>query len=270
MWHWSIRNGVRTSYEIGMEKSVTRWAKLRVATSLLFSFDCFNLSLGIPLNVYVLLVILFLNKKLCKLPHYIIQLNAMLCNYLTLLNDGIEAAYYFNPGNDQLCHSFVYTMSIAPNAFIFNVFLSVVNQLLTITKPQWHSTNVTPRRVVFWSLILNSFLIVLLDRVYVFGVEQVRCAYQKHHILALGITYYTLFASSAFLIWTIRAKTRPDQTDNNPNNSPNAIDTENGETDSIINAVQDSFGINKGKRIGPQVGQRSHSRPFTSDCGYDN
>ena len=100
----------------------------------IFSFDCFNLSLGIPLNVYVILVILFLtNKRFRKQPHYIIQLNAMLCNLLTLLNDGIEAAYYFNPGSDQLCHSFVYTMSIAPYAFIFNVFLSVViNQLLTI------------------------------------------------------------------------------------------------------------------------------------------
>jgi len=102
-------------------------------------------------------------------------------------------------------------MSIAPNAFIFNVFLSVVNQLLSIKKPQWHSTNVTPRRVVFWSLvILISFLIVLLDWVCVFGVEPVRCAYQNHHILALGISYYTMFASSAFLIRTIQAKTRPD------------------------------------------------------------
>ena len=52
-------------------------------------------------------------------------------------------------------------MRIAPNAF--NIAMSLANQLLTITLTQWHSTHVTPRRVVFWSLVLSSLLIVLLD-----------------------------------------------------------------------------------------------------------
>jgi len=99
----------------------------------IFSFDYFNLSLGIPLNVYLVLVILFLNKN--SVNSLITLSNWMRCcaiSWLCLTVRGIEAAYYFNPGNDQLCHSFVYTMSIAPNAFIFNVFLSVVNQFSTI------------------------------------------------------------------------------------------------------------------------------------------
>ena len=68
-------------------------------SALIFYYDCFNCSIGLVLNLYVVLVILFLNKHLRKQSHYIIQLSALLSNLWTLLNDSItsRAAYYLNP-----------------------------------------------------------------------------------------------------------------------------------------------------------------------------
>ena len=53
--------------------------------------------------------------------------------------------------------------------------------------------------VVCWSLILNLSLVLLVNWVYVFGIEPIRCAYQEHRLLTLVGTGCILFFLCIFL-----------------------------------------------------------------------
>ena len=81
--------------------------------------------------------------------------------------------------------------------------LSLMNRLIAVTKPVFHRTKVTPRLVVCWSLILNLSLVLLVNWVYVFGIEPIRCAYQEHHLLTLVGTWFILFFLCIFLAASI-------------------------------------------------------------------
>ena len=91
---------------------------------------------------------------------------------------------------------------------MFNTFLTLVDRTVAITKPQFYKENVTPI-VDISSLLLNFTLVFLLDFVYIFGVEPLRCAYQTPHLLTLIITWFTLFSSCVALASLIYDKTRP-------------------------------------------------------------
>jgi len=174
----------------------------------LVRFDIFNCIIGVILNLYVFIVILFINKHLRKNPKYVLLLNAIVCNYLTLLTDAIEAAYHYWP-SDELCESSVSTFYISTLSLLFTNTLSLANQLVTITKPQWHRDNVTPRLVVAGSLILYFLLSLFINWVYVFGVEPVRCAFQAFHVGTIAVTWFVLFISSAIIAIFIYLKTKP-------------------------------------------------------------
>ena len=81
--------------------------------------------------------------------------------------------------------------------------------LVTITKPQWHRENITPRLVVIGSLILYLMLSLFVNWVYVFGVEPVRCAFQTFHVGTVTVTWFVLFISSAIIAIFIYLKTKP-------------------------------------------------------------
>ena len=140
-------------------------------------FNCINCLLAVPLNLYVALVIL-LDSQLRNQPIYLIKLNTAVCNLLFILfSDVEEVAFYFWP-NETLCHLFIAVFGLSNVFYLFNIFLSLVDQLVAIINPIWHNENVTPTFVIASFLILNSLLTLCLISLFVGSLIPLRCAYQ--------------------------------------------------------------------------------------------
>ena len=113
------------------------------------------------------------------------KINASICSLFTLLTDGFESAYYIEP-SQELCHASVFTLGWSNIFLLFNTLLALIDCWLEMTKPKFYAENVTPMFLVVLSSILNAMLIFLLDWVYIFGVEPVRCAL-PHHLVSTFI-----------------------------------------------------------------------------------
>ena len=126
-----------------------------------------------------------LSSQLRKQPKYLMKINASICSLFTLLTDGFESAYYIEP-SQELCHASVFTLGWSNIFLLFNTLLALIDCWLEMTKPKFYAENVTPMFLVVLSSILNAMLIFLLDWVYIFGVEPVRCAL-PHHLVSTFI-----------------------------------------------------------------------------------
>ena len=149
-----------------------------------FTFNITNSVMALPINFYVVLIIL-LSSQLRKQPKYLMKINASICSLFTLLTDGFESAYYIEP-SQELCHASVFTLGWSNIFLLFNTLLALIDCWLEMTKPKFYAENVTPMFLVVLSSILNAMLIFLLDWVYIFGVEPVRCAL-PHHLVSTFI-----------------------------------------------------------------------------------
>ena len=172
-------------------------------------FNIVNGSLALLVNSYVATIIL-LNNRLRNQPRNVIQLSTVLCSILTIFTDGEEAAYHFWP-SDQLCHSFVITLGWPNVILMLYILLALIDQLLAITKPQFYRQKITSRLVIVSSLLINFIFILLLDWVFIFGGEPVRCAYQTNHALTVWCVWCGLFFSCIVLAALIylKAQTEP-------------------------------------------------------------
>ena len=179
----------------------------RAASVYVFIFNIVNCLMALPLNLYIALIILSTNR-LRNQPKYVMKVITASSSLLTLLKDGQEAIYYIEP-SEMLCQSSIFTLAWPPVFLMFNTFLTLVDRTVAINKPQFYKENVTPIVVIVSSLLLNFTLVFLLDFVYIFGVEPLRCAYQTPHLLTLIITWFTLFSSCVALASLIYDKTRP-------------------------------------------------------------
>ena len=218
----------------------------------------FNLTIGsfaLPLNLYVAFVILS-DTKLRNDPKYVVKLIGALCSLITLLSDGQEIVYYLWP-NEELCHSSIFTLGWSNLIFIFNTFLALVDQFFAITKPKLYRQKVTPLIMAVWSVILNFLLILLLDFVYIFEVDEIHCAFNAIHAMTLLITWFLLFISSAILTTLIYYKTRPvlPMTLNfNPTNNSPVADNQKTIPDSLlIEAVGEALHLMNEMEFGRQL-----------------
>lgn len=143
-----------------------------------------------------------LSSQLRKQPKYLMKINASICSLFTLLTDGFESAYYIEP-SQELCHASVFTLGWSNIFLLFNTLLALIDCWLEMTKPKFYAENVL-------SSILNAMLIFLLDWVYIFGVEPVRCAFQSSHHFTAATTWFLLLFSCIGFAISIYVKTKSD------------------------------------------------------------
>ena len=174
----------------------------------LFVFDIAICSLALLTNLYFGLVILC-NIRLRNQPKYVMKfITTTVCSLLTLFTDGQEAIYFIWP-SEQLCKSFVFTLGWFGEILLFNILLALIEQFVAFSKPKLYNEKVTPLLVVVLSALINFLFIVFIDWVFVFGVEQIQCAYSKKHVLTLMITWILLLFSCAALAISTYVKTKP-------------------------------------------------------------
>lgn len=171
-----------------------------------FFFNFVNCLSSLPINVYLAFVILYYDH-LRNDPNYIIQLNVILSNLLSLVIDTGETIYYLQP-DEGLCHFFIATNGLSYETFLFNTLLLVIDRFVCITHLRWHRKKVTRRFVAIWSLVLNVMFVMILDCVYILGLIPLRCAHQKSHVITLVVTWSILVITCTILIALIFAKTR--------------------------------------------------------------
>ena len=219
----------------------------KAKSDFVFQFNLATGSFGLPLNLYAALIIL-LDPNLRNKSHYVIKLNLILSNLLAVFSDGQEVAYHICP-SEFLCHSSIITWGWSNRILLFNILLSIIHRLLA-TKPLLYRQLFTPSVVFVSSAICNLMLLLLLNWVYVFGVSQVRCAYQIYHAMTLLISgLVLLFLCCVSLIW-LYIKTKPNPStvsfNNDPMNHNSPVATthqKEPQTDSLIEAVGEALAV---------------------------
>ena len=103
----------------------------------------------------------------------------------------------------------VITLGFPNVILLLNILIALIDQWISISKPKFHREKFTSRLVLASSLAVNFFVILLLNFVYVFGVAEIHCAYNEHHMLTVAIVWVLLLFSCIVLAVLIYDKTRP-------------------------------------------------------------
>ena len=150
--------------------------------------SCF---IGIPLNVFVAIIIIRL-RRLHSKPRNIFFLGIIFSNLLTFVPALIEVIYWVLP-LDIVCQSYVAVSALPNTLLLWNMLLALIDRYVAIKYPIWHREKVTVRRVIYFLLFSSVFLGFLIKFVYIFGLIQLRCTVWTVHSKVVGLTMAILF-----------------------------------------------------------------------------
>lgn len=114
----------------------------------LITFKIICTMIGLPLNVFVAVVILRL-KRLRSKPRNIFLLGIILSNLTSHVPALSEIINFFYP-DIVLCQVFIAFISLPDSYLLLNIFLSLMDRYVAIRYPLWHREKVTVRRVALW------------------------------------------------------------------------------------------------------------------------
>ena len=146
---------------------------------------------GFPLNFEVISRIVY-DKTLRIKPRYILQLGTTFSSFFTLFTNTVDIIHYIFGPNDFLCKIFIFTVGWSYGTFLFNFLLSLIDCFVAITFPLWHRRNVTPRLVIFWSIVLNLALMLAMKWMFIGLVVPLRCAIQLSHAFTVHLVLFLL------------------------------------------------------------------------------
>ena len=150
--------------------------------------SCF---IGIPLNVFVAIIIIRL-RRLHSKPRNIFLLGIIFSNLLTFVPALIEVIYWVLP-LDIVCQSYVAVGGLPNTLLLWNMLLALIDRYVAIKYPIWHREKVTVRRVIYFLLFSSVFLGFLIKFVFIFGLIQLRCTVWTVHSKVVGLTMAILF-----------------------------------------------------------------------------
>ena len=150
--------------------------------------SCF---IGIPLNVFVAIIIIRL-RRLHSKPRNIFLLGIIFSNLLTFVPALIEVIYWILP-LDIVCQSYVAVGGLPNTLLLWNMLLALIDRYVAIKYPIWHREKVTVRRVIYFLLFSSVFLGFLIKFVFIFGLIQLRCTVWTVHSKVVGLTMAILF-----------------------------------------------------------------------------
>ena len=160
----------------------------------LFVIDCICVLVGLPLNFYIALKIMF-KRRLYSKPRNIFQLSFSFCNITSLgVTNVLEIIYYLRP-NDTVCRLYVTIGALPSFLFFFNLLLSLMDRYVAISYPLWHRNKVSVKSVIFWLLLLNLALTVGVKWIYVGQHVPLRCEIQVRHIVTVHTVQCVLFVA---------------------------------------------------------------------------
>ena len=150
------------------------------------------------LSVHCEIIIHILYDKAMRLqPKYVVQLAIALSGLLILSDIALVILHFCFGSNEIVCHFFVsFLLGISYNCFLLNYSLSLIECFVSITFPLWHRVYVTPRRVVYGLIGLNSTVALAMEWPIITGIVPVRCALQFDHGLYINGTSFVLFTMS--------------------------------------------------------------------------
>lgn len=168
-------------------------------------FDLVNGFAGLVVNMCFGIFIL-LNPHLRRQPVYLIHLSKVFGNIVALSADIVEAVNYLSPdGEEKLCHFVVSTFAFSFTTFFVNQLLSLIDRYVQTIYPDWHrskkSSTVFISVVVGSIVLLNLFVALALNWIYIFHLAQIRCALHVNHVTFARI--FVSFIIIAFLIFFI-------------------------------------------------------------------
>ena len=162
--------------------------------TLLFIIDCTCVIIGLPLNLYIAIKIMF-KRRLYSKPRNIFQLSFAFCNIFSLAVTNILEIIYHSvlTKNETICLFYVSFGALPCFLFFFNLLLSLIDRYVAMYNPLWHRRKVTVKNVIFWLLILNLALAVGVKWIYVGQHVPLRCEIQVRHIVTVQAVQCVLF-----------------------------------------------------------------------------
>ena len=165
----------------------------KISTAL-FVIDCICVLVGLPLNFYIALKIMF-KRRLNSKPRNIFQLSFSFCNIISLgVTNILEIIHHLRP-NDNVCRLYVAIGALPSFLFFFNLLLSLMDRYVAISYPLWHRNKVSVNSVIFWLLLLNLALTVGVKWIYVGQHVPLRCEIQVRHIVTVHTVQCVLFVA---------------------------------------------------------------------------
>ena len=152
---------------------------------IIFVFDCICCVIGLPLNCYMVAMILF-KKRLKRRAKNIFQLALALSDIFTLCVALVRTVYYLHP-SEELCLIYISISGLAYILFFFNLLLSLVDRYVAMTRPIWHRNKVTVRFVILWLIVLNLVLCIAVKWVYISRMVPLRCKFRSSHSLSIQV-----------------------------------------------------------------------------------
>jgi len=133
-------------------------------------------SLGIPLNLIAILLVLFKqNSNTSYRPRDVFSLATLFSNLLMFFPAHLEIAYFFYPANKFICVLYVATAGL-PEVFISQSnILSLIDRLVAIQFPLWHIDKVTVPWSILWVIVSFVVAVFVNKFLYVFQLVELDC-----------------------------------------------------------------------------------------------
>ena len=132
--------------------------------------------------------------------HVLLMGNIVSCILTLCVHCFMPILYYVWP-NDDLCRVFVVFYRLPYILFLFNLFMSIMDRYVAITRSVWHRTKLTINHCVIWLSFLNGLLAMAVKWSFLAQMLPVECAFQFIHGLTILVTILVLFIlCTAFLI----------------------------------------------------------------------
>ena len=113
---------------------------------------------------------------------------------LTLLTHCfIPSVYYVWPDDDYLCRVFVALFCLPYIQFLFNLYMSIMDRYVAVTRSIWHRTAFTLNQCIVWLSILNGLLAILVKWSFLSLYVSLECAIHPVHGLTILLAILVLF-----------------------------------------------------------------------------
>ena len=166
-----------------------------------FTFNCFCCIIGLLASARVVYKSVVTCNGSGWRPRHVLLLGTIISCILTVLVHCFIPLIYFLWPNGGLCRFFVAVYRLPYVAFLFNIFLALIDRYVAVTRSTWHRTEITRKHCLIWLSLFNLLLAMAVKWSFIAQVDSVECAFHfKHGVTLVAIILVLFVLCTVFLI----------------------------------------------------------------------
>ena len=169
----------------------------------IFTFNCVCLIIGLVASSRVIYKTVATCNEGGWRPRHVLLIGAIVSCILTLLVHCFIPIIYSLWPNDDLCRFFVAVHRLPYVAFIFHIFLLLVDRYVAVTRSTWHRSKLSKMHCVIWLSLLNLLLAMAIKWSFIAQVESLECAFNFLHSMTILVAIIVLILLCTGLLITV-------------------------------------------------------------------